>query len=97
MGTRGRGSRGVRRRESNQQVLRNTPNLEGRSSDGFQESDAFLTLCTPLWNVTTLFFLGTCKVLHFLIFCLPTQPNLELPANNNSILYRDFVPFLLLE
>lgn len=34
-----------------------------------------------------------CKVLNFLVFRLPTQSNLELPANSNLIHDRDFISF----
>lgn len=37
------------------------------------------------------------EVLNFLVFCLPTQSNLELPANSHVLHCRDFVPFSLLE
>lgn len=39
------------------------------------------------------FFVAICKVLNFLAFRLPTQSNLELPANSNLIHYRKFIPF----
>lgn len=55
MGERGRESRGVRRYGSNQQALRNAPNLDRRKSDRFQDCKDFLSVCTPLLNVTNLF------------------------------------------
>lgn len=43
------------------------------------------------------FIMTTSEVLHFLAFCLPTQSNLELPANSHLIHCRDLVPLSLLE
>lgn len=43
------------------------------------------------------FRMATSEVEHFFTFCLPTQSNLELPANSHLIHCRDFVPFSLLE
>lgn len=52
----------------------------------------FVLLC---WMFPPVFFflVTICKVLNFLAFCLPTQSNLELPANSNLIHYRKFIPY----
>lgn len=62
----------------------------------YQDYDAVSNVCTPLLNVSTFLFMTICKVLNFLVFRLPTQSNLELPANSNLIHDRDFIPFFFL-
>lgn len=59
----------------------------------YQDYGAVSNVCTPLLNVSTFLFMTICKVLNFLVFRLPTQSNLELPANSNLIHDRDFISF----
>lgn len=56
----------------------------------FKTMMLFKVFIIPCWMSPNLFL---CRTLNLPLFCLPTQPKLEFPANNNYTPHSDLVPF----